>query len=219
MKEQYFTHNNIEDVSRKLLKEVSKFSKAREINIRNVPTALLVIDMQDYFIRKESHAFIPSAPAIISGLKKLTETFLKYKLPVFFTKHINTRENSGMMSVWWKNILEESNELSRINQEFVYLGVPFIVKSQYDAFHETELNSYLLKAKIKQLIITGVMTHLCCESTARTAFAKGYNVIMPIDGTATYNFEFHKSTFINVSHGIATLTTVFDLLNQFNGKK
>lgn len=219
MKEQYFTHNNIEDVSRKLLKEVGKFSKLRGFNVRNVPTALLVIDMQDYFIHKESHAFIPSAPSIIPGLKKLTETFLKHKLPVYFTKHINTRENAGMMSAWWKNILEESNELSRINQEFVYLGVSFIVKSQYDAFHETELNSYLQKAKIKQLIITGVMTHLCCESTARTAFAKGYNVIMPIDGTATYNFDYHRSAFINLSHGIAIPTTISDLLNQFNGRK
>jgi isochorismate hydrolase len=62
------------------------------------------------------------------------------------------------------------------------------------------------------------MTHLCCETTARSAFVQGYNVFFPIDGTATYNEEFHFATLTNLAHGFANIVLIENLLHTFNGK-
>ena len=48
------------------------------------------------------------------------------------------------------------------------------------------------------------MTHLCCESTARSAVVRGFEVFFLIDGTATYNQQFHFGSLYNLAHGVAT---------------
>jgi len=47
------------------------------------------------------------------------------------------------------------------------------------------------------------MTHLCCESSARSAFMRGFEVLFTIDGTATYREDFHRAAILNLAHGFA----------------
>jgi isochorismate hydrolase len=68
------------------------------------------------------------------------------------------------------------------------------------------------QSRVSQVVICGVMTHLCCESTARSAFMHGFEVFFPVDGSATYNQAYHQATLLNLSHGFATLTTVAEIL-------
>ena len=69
----------------------------------------------------------------------------------------------------------------------------FIKKTRYDAFFGTKLDSILKNNKIENVIITGTMTNLCCESTARTAMMKDYNVLFCSDLTYAEDKDFHKS--------------------------
>jgi len=89
-----------------------------------------------------------------------------------------------------------------------------ILKTQYDAFYQSELEQQLTRAGVEQLVIGGVVTHLCCETTARSAFVRGYEVFFLIDGTATYSEAFHTGTLRNLGHGFAVLTTVKHLLGE-----
>lgn len=164
--------------------------------------ALLVLDMQDYFLDPESHAFVPSAPELIAPLKKVINTFKFHELPVFFTRHLNTAENAGSMGRWWRDIITEENPLSRINAAF---DTPseLIVKSQYDAFLHTNLQDRLNRHAVTSVVVTGVMTNLCCETTARAAFTRGYDVVFPVDCTAAYNMALHNATILNLAHGFA----------------
>jgi isochorismate hydrolase len=57
------------------------------------------------------------------------------------------------------------------------------------------------------------MTHLCCETTARSAFVRGFEVFFTIDGTATYNQGFHLGTLVNLSHGFATPVLASEILS------
>jgi isochorismate hydrolase len=98
MKEQYFTESNINETAQSIIEEIGKSIKIRDRHISETASALLVLDMQDYFLNEESHAFVPSAPAIIPGINKLINAFLKFpenKLPVIFTKHINSVQNAN----------------------------------------------------------------------------------------------------------------------------
>jgi len=179
--------------------------------------ALLILDMQKFFHDNKSHAFIPSAKAIIKPIISLTNFFIINNLPIITTKHINTKENAKQMDNWWRDILTEESESSQLIAEFDIPQAEIIVKSQYDAFYCTNLNDILKKNKVEQVIITGVMTHLCCETTARSAFVRGYKVFFPTDGTATYNEEFHLATLTNLAQGFSDISLIENLKRAFYG--
>lgn len=212
MKEEYFSPENIDKKASELLEKVKNIiPNLKKQEFIPEKSALIIIDMQKYFCSEDSHAFIPSSTAIIPKIKKIINFYKSKKLPVIFTRHVNTQENAGMMLKWWRDIISEDNKLSEIIEEFSpeYL----INKTQYDSFYNTELENYLGNNNISQLVITGVMTHLCCEATARSAFARGYETFMPMDATATYNESFHFSSMLNLGHGFSSLVLTEDICN------
>jgi bifunctional isochorismate lyase/aryl carrier protein len=91
-------------------------------------------------------------------------------------------------------------------------------KSQYDAFYQTSLEEMLHAKGVTQVVICGVMTHLCCETTARSAFIRGFEVFFPVDGTATYNLAYHKASLLNLAHGFASLVLMKDILEAIRGE-
>ncbi len=108
-----------------------------------------------------------------------------------------------MLKKWWDEIITQDNDYYKLSDEIYVPGSPVIVKTQYDAFYKTNLEKLLKKFKAKQVVVTGVMTNLCCETTARNAFMKGFEVFFVIDGTATQNEMMHRATLINLTYGFA----------------
>ena len=215
MKEAYFSPATIRTTGRMLLDEIRALCE-RHANIHISPgrAALLVLDMQDYFLQEGSHAYIPAAPAIIPGIQMLIEAFKHLDRPVIFTRHINTPKDAGMMAVWWKDLLQPGSPHSSITATLDTTGGRVFEKHQYDAFIGTDLESWLHSKAVEQILITGVMTHLCCETTARSAFIHGFEVLFAVDGTATYNVDFHRASLLNLSHGFALPVLVDDILGS-----
>jgi len=210
MKSAYFTSKTIQSQAEMLLADVK--GKRHRPGQLGQP-ALLVLDMQDYFLQPESHAFVPSAPALIPGIQQLIRIFRQKGYPVIFTQHVNTPENAGMMSEWWRDLITAEHPRAGLSTDFEIGDSPVIQKSQYDAFWGTELNALLASQGCTDVVITGVMTHLCCETTARAAFMHGYRVWFPVDGTATYHLDFHQSTLTTLAHGFAVPVLVRELLS------
>lgn len=202
LKEDFYTAETI-SVQANLFLDKIKHLPDRSIKINPGKCALLVIDMQKYFVDPASHSFIPSMPAIVPNIKLLQNACLKNNLKAIQTKHSNNKENAGAMLRWWKDILDESNSLNEILPELHHAKIKIITKTQYDAFWKTDLEQELKMNGIEQLIISGVMTHLCCETTARSAFIRGFDVFFAIDATATYNRDFQQATVLNLAHGFA----------------
>lgn len=205
-KEKYFSPETIDDKASQML-IITKNAIGRTKTQECIPqkSALIVIDMQKYFCDESSHAFIPSSPAIIPKIKLLVDNYKAKNLPVIFTQHYNTPEDAGMMNKWWGDIISNTSQMNEIIPEFNVKDSYLIKKSQYDAYYNTDLEDYLKKNNISQLVITGVMTHLCCETTARTAFTRGFETFLCIDSTATYNESFHTATMLNLAHGFSEL--------------
>lgn len=209
MKNLYFELDNIDSISLALLNKVGKRTSFNYLN-----PVLLVLDMQKFFLEKDSHAFVPSSKAIIPKILTLVRLFEKLNLPIIFSQHINSIENARNMATWWKDVITEKNPLSEISSQFNINSGILIQKSQYDAFFQTNLDKILKDYQITDVITTGVMTHLCCETTARSAFIHGYKVWFPVDGTATYNVDFHLSTLRNLGHGFANLVLMDDIIQS-----
>jgi isochorismate hydrolase len=172
--------------------------------------------MQSYFLQASSHAFIPSAVAIVPGLKQLAQSYYAHNFPVVFTQHLNSQQDAGAMSRWWQDLITIENPMSAIIPEFDFSNRYVMRKNQYDAFYQSNLEQYLNNKGITQVVISGVMTHLCCETTARSAFVRGFDVFFLIDGTATYNREHHIASLLNLSHGFATPTLVSEIHTLVN---
>jgi len=218
MKESYFTIESLERQALELYQQVADLTQKKTITFQPSRSALLVLDMQAYFLDPASHAYVPSARAILDGIVQLIKLSFTSGIPIIFTQHINTDSNAGMMSTWWKDLITYQNPLHRIVPEIDLSLGTLIQKSQYDAFHGTRLEMLLRDKGVTQLIICGVMTHLCCETTARSAFMNGFEVFFPVDGTATYNLAFHRASLINLAHGFASVVLMKDILAAIRGE-
>jgi isochorismate hydrolase len=178
-------------------------------------SALLVIDMQNYFLDASCPGFMEAAPAILPNLKKLLAAYRKKGLPVLFTEHAheNGKLDGGMMEWWWEELIlkgtrdaEIFDELSPREDEKV------VIKNRYSAFYHTDLETNLRCLKVEDIVITGVMTNMCCESTARDAFFRDYRVFFTMDATAATSEEFHVATLRNLSYGFAYVTDTDSIL-------
>ncbi|HSG28652.1 MAG TPA: isochorismatase family cysteine hydrolase, partial [Candidatus Krumholzibacterium sp.] len=87
-----------------------------------------------------------------------------------------------------------------------------IEKTQYDAFFHTDLEAILNAAGIKRLVLTGVMTHLCVETTARAAFTRGFEVFVPADAVATFDSQLQEGSLRAMAHGFAVPLLSGDIL-------
>ena len=120
-----------------------------------------------------------------------------------------------MLARWWSETISEKSAESEIIHDFDLTKGTIVKKCQYDAFYGTQLEADLEKHGVTQLVVTGVMTHLCCETTTRSAFVKGFEVFFTIDGTATASEDFHVATLLNLAHGFASPVLVEDIAQAF----
>jgi isochorismate hydrolase len=169
-------------------------------------TCILLIDLQEYF-----HELIQP---ILANLKKIIDVARKTHTPLFFTQHGHEPdEDKGMLGRWWgDSIIRGSSEarlLSKLNlspQDIV------VEKNRYSAFYRTELEKKLKEHKIEDIVIGGVMTNLCCETTARDAFVRDYRVFFLADGSSTADEELQLATLKNLAYGFAVLMSCGQLI-------
>ncbi len=95
--ESYFTRTNLRRKARSMLAELEGFRARRQQSLDPKRSALLVIDMQRYFLDESSEAFLPASKAIIPGILKMINGYVRTGSPIFFTRHLNTDSNAGMM--------------------------------------------------------------------------------------------------------------------------
>src|SRR4030042_2898514 len=117
MKESYFTKQSLEQQARDLYQQVSELSRSKVLEYQPSQSVLLVLDMQSYFLDDSSHAYIPSAGAIVNGILQLIDAFFNHQMPIFFSQHMNTADDAGMMSIWWQDLITSKNTLHRIIPE------------------------------------------------------------------------------------------------------
>lgn len=182
-------------------------------------SALLVIDMQRFFMDESSHAFVTDAPLVAENIKKLIESYRSRGLPVIFTRHaLLDDEPPGIMGTWWSDNLRASDPQSEIVDDLLPLPDEKVVrKTRYSAFLGTDLEHLLRSKDIERLVITGVMTHLCCESTARDAFMRDFEVFFVMDGTASSDDDLHESSLRCLTDGFVIPVTTEEVLGCMKG--
>ncbi|ADQ81069.1 isochorismatase hydrolase [Paludibacter propionicigenes WB4] len=146
-------------------------------------TALLLIDIQnDYF--EGGTMTLVNADHASENAKLLLKNFRNKNLHIIHIQHIATKPGATFFlpetvgAEIHKNIQPESNE-------------KVIIKHFPNSFRETELLSYLNANEISDLVIAGMMTHMCIDATTRAAKDLGYTCTLVGDACATRNLEIH----------------------------
>lgn len=177
-------------------------------------SALIVIDMQDYFLDERSHAYIPTSNLIVPNVQSLIGKFRGKGMPVVFSRHAHKDgEDLGMMGKWWSDPMMESDPFIEISEKMPVDDADIVVhKNRYSVFHKTNLANILREKGIEKVVITGVATHLCCESTARAAFMLDFEVYFVIDGTASWDEDMHLASIKTCSDGFSVPVTTKEVL-------
>jgi ureidoacrylate peracid hydrolase len=180
------------------------------MNLNKSKAALLVIDMQNFFLDPASPTFTCGGLAILPEVKKLISVFRSAGRPVIYTKHVHhpDRIDAGIMEWWWEGMCLEGSPESEIHPALLpNPNEKVITKHRYSAFYNTDLETVLRCMKIEELVISGIMTNMCCESTARDAYYRDYKVYFLADGTGSISEEMHLASLLNLSFGFAYVTT------------
>lgn len=193
-------------------------SSRRTVEKRFSPkdSALLVIDMQKYFLDSSSHAYVPDSKGIVGNVQALISAYRRRSLPVVFTREgLLKDEDPGVMGRWWGDVLRIDDDMSEVAPPFIPLANETILrKSRYSAFVGTDLEKRLRRKRVTGVVITGVLTHLCCESTARDAFMRDFDVFFVVDGTASDNEDLHVSSLKTLADGFAIPVTTAEVIRR-----
>jgi len=144
-------------------------------------TVLLLIDLQnDYF--EGGTMTLVNADTACENAKLILEKFRKENLPVIHIQHIATKPDASFFLPDTIGVEIHKNVLPTVDEKV-------IVKHFPNSFRETELLSYLKEKEITNLVICGMMTHMCIDATTRAVNDFGYNCILIGDACATKNLE------------------------------
>lgn len=205
----YVTPQTIAARAAEWLTTIQPFNQ-HAMQLRKESSALLVIDMQEFFLDPKSPSFTCGGLAILPVLQRLIAGFRAAGRPVIYTKHVHHPDHldSGIMGWWWKGMCIEGSPESEIHRDLAPLpSEKVVLKHRYSAFYNTDLETILRCLKIEDLVITGIMTNMCCESTARDAYFRDYRVFFLADGTGSINEEMQLASLLNLAFGFAHVTT------------
>jgi ureidoacrylate peracid hydrolase len=215
----YVTTETLGERTKSWLKEINPYNQ-HQLQLQTENSALLVIDMQPFFLEPDSPSFTCGGLAILPTVKQLISAFRKANRPVIYTRHVHHPSglDAGIMEWWWEGMCLEGSPESEIHPDIAPLAdEKVILKHRYSAFYNTDLETVLRCLNIEDLVITGLMTNMCCESTARDAYFRDIRVFFPADATGTVNEKMHLASLLNLAFGFAFVTTTGDIITQVRG--
>lgn len=145
--------------------------------------ALLIIDLQNDYFEGGANP-LPGAEEAARNAALLLNRFRTASLPVIHVKHISIRPGSTFFLPGSKGA--EIHDTVRPVE-----GEPIVTKHFPNSFRETDLLDELKAMEINNLVVCGMMTHVCVDSTVRAAKDFGFEIILAGDACATKSLEIH----------------------------
>ncbi len=189
-------------------------------------TALLVIDMQDEFVRPHWTPFwVPEATRQIPRIRRLIDFCRGASIPVIYTIFSDThryldRPRTGSLMPNRYPHLESDPEWS-LNVGVVAELAPapgevVIHKPSYGAFYDTPLETILKNLGRDTIIVCGTLTNFCCGTTARQGYERGFQVVVGSDVCATDDPDLQEPELMVLRKGFARVLTCEEIVAQLS---
>jgi nicotinamidase-related amidase len=177
-------------------------------------SALIVVDMQNDFVRIGAPLEVPDARKTIHSHQALIKAFRNRNLPVIYTTFLShphyyllwdwSPQCQPPIKCCWKgherfySDINARRECTAIIDELKPESNDIIVeKFGYGAFHETRLAENLHSFGLNSVVITGTVTQICVEETAREAFHHGFRATVVEDAVSSFAPDLHAAALKN----------------------
>jgi nicotinamidase-related amidase len=178
--------------------------------------ALLVLDMQNDFLTDNGLLPVWAGKAVIPRINQAIKLFRKAGLPIFFTQHFCLNPYRHKDEIDSMKHLKDPSQLLKKGTNGIKIHSDILVdesdniitKYSYSAFHDTTLDTLLRLSHVKEVVIAGVATNICCETTAHDAFFRGFNVRFLLDCTGGTDEAAHLATLKNIKLAYGKVTSL-----------
>lgn len=213
-----------------IAKRLSRLAPLSTLDEKVAPlhTAVLVVDMQNDFCSPDGHiaksgrdvsasqrvskrlpamlARARAAGVLVVFVRNIYSTQQNYYLSDVWLEHAARKRDGGGTTVpfcaqdsWGADFFEEVRPAP---------GDALVTKHRYSAFHNTDLETILRANGIRTIVLTGAVTNVCVETTAREGYVRDYYVVLVEDGTAAYSPEDQAATIKNVGRFFGSISTI-----------
>ena len=173
--------------------EVPEYEVHGEVRLDPARTALVVVDMQNDFVKEGGSLVVPEAAGTIPAIRGLLDGARRSGAKVVFTQDTHA-EGDPEWGIWPEHVREGSwgweivDELAPRGDELV------IQKVRYDAFYGTHLDHFLRLWNTKTVLVCGTVANICVHYTAASAALRWYDVVIPRDATSALDpFDLESS--------------------------
>jgi ureidoacrylate peracid hydrolase len=190
-------------------------------------TSLIVVDVQNDFCSPQGACAkvgndVTAAQEMVPRLLHLIEEARKVALPIVY---IQTTHSEWTDTPSWLHRRPDGRKPETCRQgtwgaEF-YGGISplpherTVIKHRYSAFINTDLNTVLKARGVESVLVTGVATNVCVETTARDAFMYDYYVTMVDDCSAAYDPRMHEATLQNMRQHFGLVASSQEIISTW----
>ena len=189
--------------------------------------ALIVVDVQNDFVSPKGSAGkrgedVSAAMAIMPPLSRLIDEARRVGLTIVY---IRTTHSEWTDTPSWIYRTSQKGGLSTCREgtwgaEF-YEGISplpterIVIKHRYSAFINTDLNTVLKARNIQSVLVCGVATNVCVETTARDAYMYDHYVTMVDDCSAAYEAKLHLGTLDNIRRHFGLVASSNEIIDTW----
>jgi len=160
---------------------VPEYVVTDRVEVNPKTTALLIVDMQNDFVKEGGKLVVPTAKDTVPAIRQLLDLARQHGMFVAYTQDTHLPDDPEF-PIWGEHCLigtwgwEIVDELKPQPNELV------VQKRRYDGFYGTTLEHDLRVAGVDTLIVTGTVANICVLHTAGSAALRWFKVIVPKDG-------------------------------------
>lgn len=156
------------------------FKEEIRLPVRN--TALLIIDVQNDFVKPDGNLLVSAAESTVPHIQSLLRSARSHGVPIAYTQDTHF-EGDREWEIWPKHCKQGSwgwqiiDDLKPAPEDIV------CQKNRYDGFYGTWLEHFLSRVwQVEHLVIAGTVSNICVAHTAASAGLRWFHIVVPADG-------------------------------------
>ena len=195
-------------------------------------TALIVVDMQNGFCHSDGSFAklgldVSLLQPAVGGCPRLVDAAHEHGVPVIFTRYVYRPDyrDGGVLIQELMPALKDVRSLeggtwdAELIDELEPAAADFVIdKNRYSAFYGTGLEPILTSLRIDTVVVAGVTTNMCVETTARDAMQRDYRTFVVRDATGELDQQRHELALETLGFGFGRVVSVDDVLRAWTGE-
>ncbi len=150
-------------------------------------TALLIIDMQNDFVKPEGALVVDAARETIPNIQHLLTMAREYDVHVAYTQDTHTK-GTEEWDIWPKHVAKGTWGWEIVEELQPQPGEIVFEKPRYDGFYASALSHYLCSVwDVEHVLIVGTVANICVAHTAASAGLRWFHIVVPANGISAMN--------------------------------